>query len=86
MDNTIEIKSDNALMQKYYLTIKRYYAWLLFQAPINDYTAATGFFGLKPNTKKEHIIRSLLESLVFRIQLLHECLCKETSFTYRRIK
>ncbi|XP_012528178.1 putative glycerol kinase 5 [Monomorium pharaonis] len=56
------------------------------QAPINDYTAATGFFGLKPTTKKEHIIRSLLESLVFRIQLLYECLCKETSFTFRRIK
>ncbi|XP_024872657.1 putative glycerol kinase 5 isoform X2 [Temnothorax curvispinosus] len=56
------------------------------QAPINDYTAATGFFGLKPTTRKEHIIRSLLESLVFRIQLLHECLCKETSFTYQRIK
>ncbi|KYQ60711.1 Putative glycerol kinase 5 [Trachymyrmex zeteki] len=56
------------------------------QAPINDYTAATGFFGLKPTTKKKHIIRSLLESLIFRIQLLYECLCKETSFTYRRIK
>ncbi|XP_011648355.1 putative glycerol kinase 5 isoform X1 [Pogonomyrmex barbatus] len=56
------------------------------QAPINDYTAATGFFGLKPTTKKEHIVRALLESLVFRLQLLHECLCKETSFTYYKIK
>ncbi|CAL1676357.1 unnamed protein product [Lasius platythorax] len=56
------------------------------QAPINDYTAATGFLGIKPTTKKEHIVRSLLESLVFRIQLLHECLLKETSFTYQRIK
>ncbi|XP_011881033.1 PREDICTED: putative glycerol kinase 5 [Vollenhovia emeryi] len=56
------------------------------QAPINDYTAATGFFGLKPTTKKEHVIRSLLESLVFRIRLLYECLCKETSFTYRTVK
>ncbi|KAH0946986.1 hypothetical protein HN011_006730 [Eciton burchellii] len=56
------------------------------QAPINDYTAATGFLGVKPTTRKEHIVRSLLESLVFRIQLLYECLCKETSFTYRKIK
>ncbi|XP_012232635.1 putative glycerol kinase 5 [Linepithema humile] len=56
------------------------------QAPINDYTAATGFLGVKPTTRKEHIVRSLLESLVFRIQLLHECLCKETSFTYKKIK
>ncbi|XP_018403373.1 PREDICTED: putative glycerol kinase 5 [Cyphomyrmex costatus] len=57
------------------------------QAPINNYAAATGFLGLKPTTKKEHIIRSLLESLVFRIQLLYECLWKETSFTFhQRIK
>ncbi|KAL0111907.1 hypothetical protein PUN28_013251 [Cardiocondyla obscurior] len=56
------------------------------QAPINDYKAATGFFGLKPTTRKEHIVRSLLESLIFRIHLLYDCLCKETSFTYRNIK
>lgn len=79
----IKIKNDNALKNMSIYTNCKY---RLFQAPINDYTAATGFFGLKPTTKKEHIIRSLLESLVFRIQLLHECLCKETSFTYRRIK
>ncbi|GAB1866198.1 Putative glycerol kinase 5 [Camponotus japonicus] len=56
------------------------------QAPINDYTAATGFLGIKPTTKKEHIVRSLLESLVFRIKLLHECLRNETSFTCQKIK
>lgn len=56
------------------------------QAPINDYTAATGFLGVKPTTRKEHIVRSLLESLVFRVRLLYECLCKETSFTYRNIR
>ncbi|XP_020294848.1 putative glycerol kinase 5 [Pseudomyrmex gracilis] len=56
------------------------------QAPINDYTAATGFLGLKPTTRKEHIIRSLLESLVFRTQLLHECLRKETDFSYRKLR
>lgn len=70
--------------QKYtYITYVRH---LLFQAPINDYTAATGFLGIKPTTKKEHIVRSLLESLVFRIQLLYECLRNETSFKCQKIK
>ena len=56
------------------------------QAPINDYSAATGFIGIKPTTEKNHIVRSLLESIVYRILLLYESLCAETCFTYHRIR
>ncbi|KAG7210298.1 hypothetical protein KM043_011840 [Ampulex compressa] len=56
------------------------------QAPINDYTAAAGFLGVKPTTKKNHIVRALLESLAFRILLLYESLCEETEFTYTKIR
>ncbi|XP_076238724.1 glycerol kinase 5 isoform X2 [Calliopsis andreniformis] len=56
------------------------------QAPINDYSAATGFIGIKPTTEKNHIVRSLLESIVYRMLLLYEALCAETSFTYHRIR
>ncbi|XP_053996645.1 putative glycerol kinase 5 isoform X2 [Hylaeus anthracinus] len=56
------------------------------QAPINDYSAATGFVGIKLTTEKGHIVRSLLESIVYRILLLYESLCDETCFTYRKIR
>ncbi|XP_017755155.1 PREDICTED: putative glycerol kinase 5 isoform X2 [Eufriesea mexicana] len=56
------------------------------QAPINDYTAATGFVGLKPTTGKSHLVRSILESIVYGILLLYESLCTETSFTYDKIR
>ncbi|XP_076221443.1 glycerol kinase 5 isoform X2 [Nomia melanderi] len=56
------------------------------QAPINDYSAATGFIGIKPTTEKNHIVRSLLESIVYRILLLYESLCSETAFSYKKIR
>ncbi|XP_076763083.1 glycerol kinase 5 [Xylocopa sonorina] len=56
------------------------------QAPINDYSAATGFIGMKPTTGKSHIVRSLLESIVYRILLLYESLCTETCFSYHKIR
>ncbi|XP_076283866.1 glycerol kinase 5 isoform X3 [Lasioglossum baleicum] len=56
------------------------------QAPINDYAAATGFIGIKQTTEKSHIVRSLLESIVYRILLLYESLCNETAFSYQRIR
>ncbi|XP_016911627.1 putative glycerol kinase 5 [Apis cerana] len=55
-------------------------------APINDYRAAAGFIGLKPTTRKNHLVRALLESIVFGMLLLYETLCSETSFTYKRIR
>lgn len=56
------------------------------QAPINDSTAATGFIGIKPSTRKNHIVRSLLESIVYRIFLIYQSLRAETSFIYRKIR
>ena len=56
------------------------------QAPINDYSAATGFIGIKPTTEKSHIVRSLLESIVYRVLLLYETLCAETCFAYHTIR
>ncbi|KAK2576501.1 hypothetical protein KPH14_005824 [Odynerus spinipes] len=56
------------------------------QAPINNHTAAAGFLGIKPTTEKGHIVRSLLESLVFRILLLYDTLCNETRFTFNKIR
>lgn len=80
------INSCNKICLNIYIYMSNYTRCLSLQAPINNPAAAAGFVGIKPTTQKEHIVRSLLESLVFRIQMLYECLCKETSFTYRSIK
>ncbi|CAG2060370.1 unnamed protein product [Timema podura] len=48
-----------------------------FQAPINDYQAAAGFIGLKPTTSKHHMVRAILESLVFRVVQLYDTLQQE---------
>lgn len=41
-------------------------------APINDFTATSGFIGVTVNTTRAHMTRALLESIVFRVaQLLH---------------
>ncbi|XP_065167019.1 putative glycerol kinase 5 [Atheta coriaria] len=37
--------------------------------PIYDEKAASGFFGIKPTTRREHMVRAILESIVFRIML-----------------
>nr|CAD7439504.1 unnamed protein product [Timema bartmani] len=46
-------------------------------APINDYQAAAGFIGLKPTTSKHHMVRAILESLVFRVVQLYDTLQQE---------
>ncbi|XP_057324048.1 putative glycerol kinase 5 [Microplitis mediator] len=56
------------------------------QAPINDQSAATGFLGLRPTSGRPHIVRSVLEGLVFRILLLYESLCTETCRNYNSIR
>ncbi|CAL7939610.1 unnamed protein product [Xylocopa violacea] len=43
------------------------------QAPINDYSAATGFIGMKPTTEKSHIVRSLLERLMEECPKMISC-------------
>ncbi|KAJ8670409.1 hypothetical protein QAD02_001668 [Eretmocerus hayati] len=56
------------------------------QAPISDQNAASGFLGVKPTTSKAHLVRSILESLVFRVLLIYECIHRETKFTYHTIR
>lgn len=53
---------------------------------MNDYKAAAGFFGLKPTTKKSHLVRAILESIVFRVVQLVDVVKEETKFIYDRIR
>ncbi|KAF3429544.1 hypothetical protein E2986_00709 [Frieseomelitta varia] len=54
--------------------------------PVNDYTAAAGFIGVKPTTERAHILRSILESIVFGIILVFEVLENETNQIYDKIR
>ncbi|XP_061393080.1 putative glycerol kinase 5 [Musca vetustissima] len=47
-------------------------------APINDHKAASGFIGITPSTQKAHMVRALLESIVFRLVKLVETAEEET--------
>ncbi|XP_039488938.1 putative glycerol kinase 5 [Drosophila santomea] len=47
--------------------------------PVNDYRSASGFIGLSPSTTKAHMVRALLESIVFRLVQLIEAAEDETS-------
>ncbi|EDV50365.2 putative glycerol kinase 5 [Drosophila erecta] len=47
--------------------------------PVNDYRSASGFIGLSPSTTKAHMVRALLESIVFRLVQLIETAENETS-------
>jgi len=49
----------------------------LLQVPINDDKATSLLIGLSLETKKEHIVRAVLESLAFRFTLLYETLLNE---------
>ncbi|XP_062136580.1 putative glycerol kinase 5 [Drosophila sulfurigaster albostrigata] len=46
--------------------------------PVNDYRAASGFIGMTPSTTKAHMVRALLESIVFRVVQLIESAEEET--------
>ncbi|XP_014256421.1 putative glycerol kinase 5 [Cimex lectularius] len=50
------------------------------QAPINDAQASAGFIGVKPTSKKEHLLRAILESIVFRVVLLYDAFKRETNY------
>ncbi|XP_068149601.1 putative glycerol kinase 5 [Drosophila tropicalis] len=47
--------------------------------PVNDYRAASGFIGMTPSTTKAHLVRALLESIVFRVVQLIDAAEKETN-------
>lgn len=53
---------------------------------MNDYDAATGFIGIKPNTTKACMIRAILESIAFRLYQLYEVVLKETGMGMLKIK
>ncbi|EDV97670.1 GH14570 [Drosophila grimshawi] len=54
--------------------------------PVNDHRAASGFIGMTPSTTKAHMVRALLESIVFRVVQLIESAQKETGQQLKVIK
>lgn len=55
-------------------------------APINNPNAATGFIGISPQTSKQHLVRALLESIVFRVAQLYKASMKETAYKIKNIR
>lgn len=55
-------------------------------APINDFKATTGFLGIHPETTKNHLVRAMLESLVFRVAQLMEASMNETDYVIKDIR
>lgn len=53
--------------------------------PFMDDNAATGFIGLKVTSTKHHMVRSILESIVYRIVLLYNMMKYETDYKIKRI-
>lgn len=53
---------------------------------MNDHQAATGILGIRPGTKTAHIVRSILESIAFRVVQLLRCTSKETNFRVSLIR
>lgn len=47
------------------------------QVPYKDSTAAAAIFGLNHDTRKEHVLRALLESFAFQIKYLHSAMKQE---------
>lgn len=54
--------------------------------PINDDRAASGFFGIKATTSKAHMVRAILESIVYRIVLALNNLRVETSTEFSMVR
>uniref|UniRef100_A0AAU8HQE8 Glycerol kinase 5 n=1 Tax=Glenea cantor TaxID=983541 RepID=A0AAU8HQE8_9CUCU len=54
--------------------------------PINNEKAATGFIGIKPTTSREHLVRAVLESIVFRVALAYDLLKAERCENYKTIR
>jgi len=50
----------------------------MWQMPINDDKATSLVIGLSLETRKEHIVRAVLESLAFRFALLYDTVLNET--------
>ncbi|XP_077987506.1 glycerol kinase 5-like [Glandiceps talaboti] len=50
------------------------------QAPVNDDSACCAFIGIKPTTSKQHMVRGILESFVFRFKQLLDTAAAEIKF------
>jgi putative glycerol kinase 5 len=59
---------------------------LFSQAPVNDFQAAAGFIGIKPTTNRQHMVRAILESIVFRVVQLYQALQREVKNEYTTIR
>ncbi|CRL06301.1 CLUMA_CG018954, isoform A [Clunio marinus] len=55
-------------------------------APVNDFRAAAGFIGISADTTRHHLVRALLESIVFRVAQLLKASMKETEYKIRRLR
>lgn len=55
-------------------------------APINDFNATAGFIGVKTSTTKNHLVRALLESIVFRVAQLLNATLIETNFVVKKLR
>ncbi|PSN33677.1 hypothetical protein C0J52_18988 [Blattella germanica] len=55
-------------------------------APVNNPKASTGFIGIKPNTTRQHMVRAILESIVFRVLQLYKALKVEVKYRYTTIR
>jgi putative glycerol kinase 5 len=55
-------------------------------APINDFKAASGFIGVSVDTTKNHLVRALLEAIVFRVAQLLKASMKETNYKIKLLR
>lgn len=55
-------------------------------APINDFRAGSGFIGISVDSNKNHLVRALLESIVFRVAQLLDASMKETDYTIKLLR
>jgi putative glycerol kinase 5 len=56
-----------------------------FGPPINDELAGSGFIGIKPTTTNKHLVRSVLEGIVYRVVLAYQTLKRERNREYSKI-
>ncbi|XP_067645291.1 putative glycerol kinase 5 [Eurosta solidaginis] len=54
--------------------------------PINDQKAASGFIGITPSTHRPHLVRAILESIVFRTVQLCEAVENENKCTLKLLR
>ncbi|KAJ3665404.1 hypothetical protein Zmor_000900 [Zophobas morio] len=53
--------------------------------PINDEKASSGFLGIKPTTTPNHMVRSVLEGIIYRIVLAFQTLKNERNKEYDKL-